>query len=120
MYFSDIQFSINILIGWFIGNVIKFPGTALLGEKAAMACTVAVEASITEHYNSQIRELMTATENPKDNKELLDVIQKCRDEEQEHHDTGLEQGAENAPGYSVLTQVIKTGCKTAIWLSERI
>lgn len=32
-------------------------GTALLGERAAMACTVAVEEVITEHYNSQLRVL---------------------------------------------------------------
>jgi ubiquinone biosynthesis monooxygenase Coq7 len=31
--------------------------TALMGKEAAMACTVAVEATITEHYNSQIRDL---------------------------------------------------------------
>ncbi|KAG8145910.1 hypothetical protein E2320_012339 [Naja naja] len=32
-------------------------GTALLGKKAAMACTVAVEESIANHYNNQIRVL---------------------------------------------------------------
>ena len=32
-------------------------GSALLGREAAMACTVAVEAVITEHYNDQIRAL---------------------------------------------------------------
>jgi ubiquinone biosynthesis monooxygenase Coq7 len=32
--------------------------TALLGRDAAMACTVAVETSISEHYNEQIRELL--------------------------------------------------------------
>jgi demethoxyubiquinone hydroxylase (CLK1/Coq7/Cat5 family) len=39
-------------LGWALGA-----GTALLGKEAAMACTVAVEATITEHYNAQIREL---------------------------------------------------------------
>jgi ubiquinone biosynthesis monooxygenase Coq7 len=29
----------------------------LLGQRAAMACTVAVEEVITEHYNSQLRVL---------------------------------------------------------------
>lgn len=106
-----------------IWNVTGFAlgaGTALLGEKAAMACTVAVEASIVEHYNNQIRELMASTDNFEDNKEILDYIQKCRDEEQEHHDTGLEHEAEKMPGYNVLFNVIKTGCKAAVWLSERV
>ena len=30
---------------------------ALHGKESGIACTVAVEASITEHYNDQIREL---------------------------------------------------------------
>jgi len=95
-------------------------GTALLGEKAAMACTVAVESSITDHYNAQIRELMKSTENFEDNKELLEYIKKFRDEEQEHHDIGIAHDAEQTPGYTLLTNTIKAGCKAAIWLSERV
>ena len=83
-----------------------------------MACTVAVEATITEHYNNQIRELMKV--GAEENKELIHYIQKFRDEEQEHHDIGLEEGAEQTPGYTVLSNFIKTGCKAAIWLSERV
>jgi len=105
---------------WNLAGYVLGAGTALLGEKAAMACTVAVEASITEHYNNQIRELMTQSKTPEENQELLTKIQKCRDEEQEHHDTGLANDAEQAPVYGLLTTVIKSGCKTAIWLSERI
>jgi len=105
---------------WNVAGYVLGAGTALLGEKAAMACTVAVEASITEHYNNQIRELMTQSKTPEENQELLAKIKKCRDEEQEHHDTGLANDAEQAPVYGLLTGVIKTGCKTAIWLSERI
>ena len=32
-------------------NELKGAGTALLGKEAAMACTVAVESVITDHYN---------------------------------------------------------------------
>ena len=39
-----------------------------------MACTVAVESVITDHYNSQIRELSRhAQETGEDHKELLEV-----------------------------------------------
>ena len=64
-----------------------------------MACTVAVEASITEHYNDQIRQL--ATTDPETHRELIQTITKFRDEEQEHHDIGLEHDAELAPAYQV-------------------
>jgi len=103
---------------WNVAGFALGAGTALLGEKAAMACTVAVEATITEHYNNQIRELMKLDE--VEHKELINYIQKFRDEEQEHHDTGLAEGAEQTPGYTILSNFIKTGCKAAIWISERI
>ena len=48
------------------------------------------------------------------------IYLRFRDEEQEHHDIGLEEDAEQAPMYEALTGVIKVGCKTAIWLSERV
>ncbi|MBN3285848.1 COQ7 protein, partial [Polyodon spathula] len=46
--------------------------SALLGKVGPMACTVAVEESISEHYNSQIRTLME--EDPDKYKELLEVF----------------------------------------------
>uniref|UniRef100_A0A2K5YTZ7 Coenzyme Q7, hydroxylase n=1 Tax=Mandrillus leucophaeus TaxID=9568 RepID=A0A2K5YTZ7_MANLE len=100
-----------------VGPVIQ-AGTALLGKEGAMACTVAVEESIAHHYNNQIRKLME--EDPEKYEELLQVIKKFRDEELEHHDTGLEHDAELAPAYAVLKSVIQAGCKVAIYLSERL
>lgn len=97
--------------------MIYFKGTALMGPKAAMACTVAVETVIVDHYNDQLRNLM---EDPKADKELLETIKKFRDEEEEHHDCGIEHGAEQAPFYNVLTQVIKTGCKIAILVAKKV
>lgn len=102
---------------WNIAGFALGAGTAMMGEKAAMACTVAVETVIVEHYNDQLRQLM-ASGNP--DKELLEVITKFRDEEQEHHDCGIEHGAKQAPFYEALTNVIKFGCKTAIKISEKI
>ncbi|CAF4351154.1 unnamed protein product, partial [Rotaria magnacalcarata] len=46
-------------------------GTALLGKEAAMACTVAVEAVIGEHYNNQLRDLMEHADQTKD-KDLIE------------------------------------------------
>ena len=79
---------------------------------------LSLQASITEHYNDQIRTL--ANTDSEEHRELLETITKFRDEEQEHHDIGLEHDAELAPAYQALSGAIKVGCKTAIWLSERI
>ncbi|XP_043932828.1 5-demethoxyubiquinone hydroxylase, mitochondrial [Protopterus annectens] len=103
---------------WYLSGFALGAGTALLGKQAAMACTVAIEESIAEHYNGQIRTLME--EDPEKYQYLLQVIKKFRDEELEHHDTGLEHNAELAPAYSVLKNIIQIGCKAAIFLSERI
>ncbi|NXM95801.1 COQ7 protein, partial [Sylvia borin] len=102
---------------WNVAGFVLGAGSAFLGKKGAMACTVAVEECISEHYNNQIRTLI---EDPKKYKELLQVIKQFRDEEQEHHDIGLEHDAEATPAYSVLKTAIQLGCKAAIFLSERI
>lgn len=102
---------------WNVAGFMLGATTAMMGEKAAMACTVAVESVIIEHYNDQLRQLM---DEPNPDKEILALITKYRDEEQEHHDCGLEHGAEQAPFYKALTNVIKIGCKTAIKISEKI
>ncbi|KAG5891586.1 hypothetical protein JTB14_022251 [Gonioctena quinquepunctata] len=102
---------------WNVAGFLLGAGTALLGDKAAMACTVAVETVIVDHYNDQLRTLL---EDPESNKELMEVITKFRDEEQEHHDTGIDHGAEQTPFYQALTTIIKTGCKAAIEVSKVI
>ncbi|CAK1540341.1 unnamed protein product [Leptosia nina] len=102
---------------WNIAGFALGAGTALLGKEAAMACTVAVETVIVDHYNDQLRTLM---EDPQIDKEILETITQFRNEEQEHHDTGIDHGAEQAPFYQALTEVIKTGCKVAIAISKKI
>lgn len=104
---------------WNVAGFVLGAGTALLGKEAAMACTVAVEEVISEHYDNQLRELLTEGVTD-ENKELLDTIQKFRDEELEHLHIGEEHDAEKAPMYQALSTIIQTGCKAAIWLSERI
>ncbi|XP_057311716.1 5-demethoxyubiquinone hydroxylase, mitochondrial-like isoform X1 [Hydractinia symbiolongicarpus] len=103
---------------WNVAGFALGAGTALLGKEAAMACTIAVEETIGEHYDSQLRELLH--EDPEKYKELLEVIQKFRDDELEHMETGYEYEGEKAPFYSSLKQAIQFGCRGAIWLSERI
>jgi ubiquinone biosynthesis monooxygenase Coq7 len=88
--------------------------TALLGEQAAHACTEAVEEVIEEHYGQQGEELRGV-----DN-ELKHIVDRFREEEIAHKDTAVEQGARNAPGYPVLSAVIKFGCRAAIRISEKI
>jgi ubiquinone biosynthesis monooxygenase Coq7 len=89
-------------------------GTALLGERAAMACTVAVEETIDEHYSKQIAALGD------DEAPLRDTLEQFRREELEHRDIGLAHGATAAPAYPLLSRAIKAGSRLAIWLSERL
>lgn len=89
-------------------------GTALLGEKAAHACTEAVESVIAEHYSDQIAEVEGRDPG------LAAELTVFRDEEVEHHDHAVEQGAREAPGYRLLSAVIRTGCRAAIKISERV
>ena len=99
---------------WNVAGYALGASTALMGEKAAMACTVAVEKVIGEHYQEQLELLGD------DHKDLKKTISKFRDDELEHHDIGIEHDAENAPGYKIMSKVIELGCKTAIAISKKI
>ncbi|MBY0448912.1 MAG: demethoxyubiquinone hydroxylase family protein, partial [Hyphomonadaceae bacterium] len=85
--------------------------TALMGEKAAHACTAAVEEVIQDHYAAQAEELGAAEP------ELKTLIERFREDEMGHRETALAEGAEGAPGYPLLRAVIKAGCRAAIRLS---
>ena len=106
---------------WNVAGFALGAGTALLGREAAMACTVAVEETITDHYNDQIMKLLAIKDElTEEERDILQVITKCRDEEEEHRDIGYEEEAEKAIAYPVLSGAIKIGCKAAIWISERV
>jgi 3-demethoxyubiquinol 3-hydroxylase len=98
---------------WHVAGFALGAATALLGEKAAMACTVAVEEVIDAHYAGQSAELED------DQAALKDTIETFRQEELEHRDIGLQHGAEETPGYELLSGAVKAGSRLAIWLSER-
>jgi ubiquinone biosynthesis monooxygenase Coq7 len=88
--------------------------SALLGEKAAMAATVAVEEVIDEHYAGQVAEL--SQRDP----ELAAALEGFRAEEVEHKEKGLAGGAEQAPAYPLLRGLIKAGCRLAIKIAEKV
>jgi 3-demethoxyubiquinol 3-hydroxylase len=88
--------------------------TALMGEKAAHACTEAVEEVIEQHYARQGAALAGV------DGELKRVVDRFRAEETAHKQTAIEQGARDAPGYGMLSAVIKFGCRAAIRISEKI
>jgi ubiquinone biosynthesis monooxygenase Coq7 len=97
---------------WHVAGFALGAATALLGREAAMACTVAVEEVIDDHYARQIAALA-----PRD-PELAATLDSFRADELAHRDTGLAEGAERAPAYPLLSGLIKLGCRLAITLSE--
>ena len=98
---------------WSRAGYLLGAATALMGPEAAMACTVAVEEVIDEHYQGQLDHI--AESDP----ELRQTVEEFRQDERDHRDTGLAHGAEQAPGYAALTGAVKAGSRLAIWLSER-
>jgi ubiquinone biosynthesis monooxygenase Coq7 len=88
--------------------------TALMGEKAAMACTVAVEDVIDEHYAKQIDRLGESEP------DLKETIAKFHQDELDHRNEALSHGASEAPAYPLLTAAIRLSCRIAISLSQRL
>jgi 3-demethoxyubiquinol 3-hydroxylase len=99
---------------WHVAGFALGAASALLGERAAMACTAAVEEVIDSHYQSQLDRL------GEDEPALAATIAQFRGDEREHRDTALAQGAEGAPGYGSMTTLVKAGTRAAIWLSTRL
>ena len=99
---------------WNVAGFALGAATALLSEKAAMACTDAVETEIDKHYSEQLQQLGET------DPELAADIAEFQAEELEHRETAREHGAQEAVGYPLLSAVIRAGCRVAIELSKRV
>ena len=99
---------------WSVAGFALGAATALIGPEAAMACTAAIEEEIDRHYTRQLDELGD------DDPELSGLIREFRDDEREHRETAIANGAERAPFQPLLSGAIRLGCRIAIRLSERI
>jgi ubiquinone biosynthesis monooxygenase Coq7 len=101
---------------WDVAGFALGAATALLGPKAAMAATVAVEEVIEEHYRSQHEALVAAGTEP----QLAALVERFGADETAHKNEAIAHGAHDAPGYTALTTAIKAGSRLAIWLSTRL
>lgn len=99
---------------WHVAGFALGAATALIGPKAAMACTAAVEEEIDRHYTQQLDALGDS------DPELSGMIADFRDDERAHRETALANGAEQAVAYPLLSGAIRLGCRAAIKLAERI
>jgi len=97
---------------WHMAGFALGAATAMLGERAAMACTVAVEEVIDAHYRHQIEALGDAEP------ELKAALEEFRAHEIEHRDTARAHGGDAGP--APMRAAIKAGSRLAIWLSTRI
>src|SRR5476651_909623 len=85
---------------WRVAGFALGAATALMGEKAAFACTAAVEEAIDEHYAAQIESLGDSDPG------LKQTVEDFRTDEAAHRQTALDNGAEAAPGYKLLSETI--------------
>jgi ubiquinone biosynthesis monooxygenase Coq7 len=99
---------------WNVAGYALGAASALLGERAAMACTVAVEEVIDEHYRGQAESLGD------DQAPLRKTIEEFRTDELAHRHLALAHDARAAPAHDLLTAAVKVGSRLAIWLSTRI
>ena len=99
---------------WDLMGVALGFGTVLLGKKATMLCTASVEEVIEDHYHSQLKKLGS------DEKDLKKKIEKFKEDESNHKNIAYNAGATNKGVYSIMDNVIKTGSKIAISISEKI
>ncbi|KAG5499103.1 hypothetical protein GH5_03806 [Leishmania sp. Ghana 2012 LV757] len=113
-----------------LGAFLLGAGTAVLGKEAMMCCHAAVEATIFDHYNDQLRELEVLEDQCTGVKEsdaekkawedLKNYIVKFRDEEKHHQELGEQNGANEAPAYPVLHNGIRLACKVGVACAKHI
>jgi len=99
---------------WSVAGYALGAATALLGERAAMACTVAIEEVIDEHYRGQAEYLV------EQDPELRETILSFRDDELAHREIAISHDAEDTFGYDLICAAVKAGSRVAIWLSTRL
>jgi ubiquinone biosynthesis monooxygenase Coq7 len=99
---------------WNVAGFALGAATALMSEKAAFACTEAVETEIDKHYSEQLAQLGD------DDPELARDIAAFQADELEHRNAAREGGATQAVGYPILAAAIRSGCRAAIELTKRI
>jgi 3-demethoxyubiquinol 3-hydroxylase len=98
---------------WHLAGFALGAGTALLGPKAAMACTEAVETVIDAHYGEQVAELADGSD-----PELLAMIEDYRADEVEHREAAAVHTGGGA--FPLLETIIQAGCRTAIAVAKKI
>ncbi|CCW59725.1 unnamed protein product [Phytomonas sp. EM1] len=105
-------------------------GTAVLGKEAMMCCHAAVEVTIFDHYNDQLREMemldeslegvVETAEESNEWKSIKDIVAKFRDEEKHHQELGEQNGADQAPAYPLLYNSIRLACKFGVSLAKKV
>jgi ubiquinone biosynthesis monooxygenase Coq7 len=99
---------------WHVAGFALGAASALMGPKAAMAVTAAVETEIDRHYQAQREQL--SGEDP----ELEGLIAEFQADELEHRETAVAHGAEEVPAYPLMSAIVRAGCRAAIRVSEKI
>ena len=99
---------------WTVAGFALGAATAAIGPEAAMACTAAVETEIDNHYSEQLQQLGDSDPS------LSAAIAEFQAEEVEHRETALAHGAESAPGYPLMSALIRLGCRVAIETAKRL
>ncbi len=85
---------------WHVAGFALGAATAMMGARAAMACTAAIEEVIEAHYADQAARLGD------DESVLRETIEAYRADEIAHREEALAHDAEQAPGYEILTGAI--------------
>ena len=98
---------------WHVAGFALGAGTALLGPKAAMACTEAVETVIDEHYGEQTEALADGSD-----PELKAMVDDYRADEVQHREAAAVHTGGGA--FPLLESVIRAGCRAAIAVAKRV
>lgn len=102
---------------WHLGACLIGGISAIMGDKAIMVATEAVEEVITAHYKEQIDDLK---QNYPQETELLTTIEQFCQQEQNHKDEAIQMGSKDMIGYPIFYAIVKNLTKLAVNTAKKI
>lgn len=101
---------------WNLGGYLLGAISAKAGLRSAMLVTEAVEDVIENHYAEQI-DILKNMQNVQD---LASIIKQFREDELEHKATAIEYESKRANFTGFCNKIIKSICRNAIFLSQKL
>ena len=98
-----------------VGGFVLGLATALLGSRAVMACTAAVETVVLRHLEEQLSALAALNDSA-----AYEAVNAIVEDERAHQEAGLSSNGYSSALYRPLVKVVEGATEAVIWLGMKL